>query len=199
MLILKPQQFAVLFDAMRADRIAAIFVLTAIDELVWRTLYYTFMDHKKGDCWPSLATLAKHAGCSRRTACTSIKRLRKAGWLRWQRRWARFKRGRFCQMSNEYELKIPRRWRRSIHECKPCHVTTRLLIHIGAAHLMRPPKKVEMPQKIEPPPLPAGYGSNRIQSYGDPHEDARVARVTKIYEEREEAKRAAQEGMNHET
>jgi hypothetical protein len=185
------QQLACVFDLMRADRIAKQFTMTAIDELIWRTLFYTFMDRKTGSCWPSLATLALHAGCSRRTACTSIQRLRKAGWLRWVRRRIQLKGRRWTQAPNAYEMRIPRRWWRSISECKACARTTRLLIHIGAAHLMRPKKGVETPQKIEPPPLPAGYGHNRIQSYGDPHEDARVARVTKLYEEREEAKNAA--------
>jgi Helix-turn-helix domain len=193
MLNLKPQQFAMLFDVMRADRIAnwAERPLTAIDELVWRTLYYTFMNHKTGACWPSLKTLALHAGCSRRTACTSIQRLRKAGWLRWQRRWIPLKRGRYTQAPNEYELKIPRRWRRSIHECKACARTTRLLINIGTAHLLRPKKGVPMPVKVEPPPLPKGYGHNRLRPTGDPHIDAQLASMMKLYEEREEARNAA--------
>lgn len=195
MLNLNPMQFAMLFDAMRADRIAAVYVLTAIDELVWRTLYYTFMNHKTGACWPSLKTLALHAGCSRRTACTSIQRLRKAGWLRWQRRWIRLKRGRFTQAPNEYELKIPRRWRRSIHECKRCARTTRLLINIGTAHLMRPKKGVESPQKIEPPPLPAGYGHNRYPPDTDPGIIERLERLGALVyakAEREAAKNGAQ-------
>lgn len=189
MLNLKPNQWAVLFDAMRADRIAKHFTLTAIDELIWRTLHYTFENHKTGACWPSLSTLAKHAGCSRRTASTSIQRLRKAGWLRWQRRWIRLKRGRFSQAPNEYELKIPRRWIRSIQECKACARTTRLFIHIGTAHLMRPKKGVETPQKIEPPPLlPAGYGHNQLHPDADPYINAKLASMLKLYEEREEAK-----------
>lgn len=182
MLNLKPNQWAVLFDAMRADRIAKHFKLTAIDELIWRTLHYTFMNHTTGACWPSLSTLAKHAGCSRRTASTSIQRLRKAGWLRWQRRWIRLKRGRFSQAPNEYELKIPRRWIRSIQECKACARTTRLLIHIGTAHLMRPKKGVETPQKIQQTEPPPGFGSNSelLANIDDPELRASVARCLLI-------------------
>lgn len=171
MLTLKGQQIPCALDCLRADRIADWDErpLTATDELIWRTLYFTFMNHTTGACWPSLATLAQHAGCCRRTACSSIKRLRKAGWLKWQRRRIRLKKGRWTQAPNEYELVIPRRWRRSVSECKACARTTRLLIHIGAAHLMRPKKGVATPQKLQPPAvLPTGYGHNRYPDGMDP-------------------------------
>jgi hypothetical protein len=172
MLTLKAQQLACALDALRADRIAgwAERPLTAIDELIWRTLYFTFMNRKTGACWPSLETLAKHAGCCRRTACTSIKRLRKAGWLKWCRRRLRLPKGRWTQASNEYELMIPRRWRRSVSECRACARTTRLFIHIGAAHLMRPKKGTESPRKIQPTEVPPGFGSNSelLASIDDP-------------------------------
>lgn len=191
MLNLKPQQTAAALDCLRADRIVGWRPLTPTDELVWRTLYFTFMNKKTGACWPSLQTLADAAGCCRRTACSSIKRLRKAGWLKWCRRRLRLKRGRWTQASNDYELRVPRRWRRTVSECKPCSRTTRIFIHIAAGHLMRPKKGVAAPQKVEPLPLPQGYGANRLTPTGDPLIDAALARCLKLAEEREEARAAS--------
>lgn len=142
--------------------------MTMVDELVWRTLYFTFQNHKSGACWPSLQTIADVAGCSRRAVSYSIKRLRKAGWLRWYRQRKRFIGWRWVQAPNKYELTIPRRWRRTVAECKPCARTTRIFIHIAQGHLMRPKKGVQTPAKVEPPPLPKGYGHNRYPADMDP-------------------------------
>jgi hypothetical protein len=188
-LFLKAQQTACALDCMRADRIVGWKErpMTMLDELVWRTFYFTFQNKKSGACWPSLQTIADVAGCSRRAVSYSIKRLRKAGWLRWYRQRKRFIGWRWVQAPNKYELTIPRRWRRTVAECKPCARTTRIFIHIAAGQLMRPNKGVQTPTKVEPPPLPKGYGSNRLMPTGDPHMDATLARCMKLAEEREEA------------
>jgi hypothetical protein len=192
MLFLKAQQTACALECLRADRIAfkKERPMTANCELVWRVLYFTFQDKKSGACFPSLQTIADVTGCCRRTVSTAIKQLRKAGWLRWYRQRRRHVGWRWVQASNRYELTIPRRWRRTVSECKPCARTTGIFIHIAAGHLMRPKKGVPMPVKLEPPPLPVGYGHNRLKPTGDPHIDAKLASMMKLYEEREEAKRA---------
>src|SRR5690348_13002253 len=127
MLRLNARQTAAAKDALRADRIVGHYGLTKTDELVWSTLLHTFFNKLTSACWPSYDTIARHAGCCRRTVASSIKRLRSAGWLRWQRRRIRFGR-RWTQASNEYELRVPRRWGRSVSECKPCARTTSLFI-----------------------------------------------------------------------
>jgi len=196
MLFLKSQQTACALDCLRADRIVgwAERPIMKVDELVWRTLYFTFQDKKSGACFPSLQTIADVTGCSRRSVSYAIKRLRKAGWLRWYRQRRRHVGWRWVQASNRYELTIPRRWRRTVSECNPCARTTRIFIHIAQGHLMRQKKGVATPQKIAVPPVPAGFGSNRLMPTGDDHIDAVLARCLKLAEEREEAAKAAAAG-----
>lgn len=195
MLFLKAQQTACALDCLRADRIAfkKERPITANGELIWRTLYFTFQNKKSGACWPSLQTIADVAGCSRRTVCTAIKQLRKAGWLRWYRQRKRFVGWRWVQAPNKYELTIPRRWRRTVAECKPCSRTTRIFIHIAAGQLMRPKKGVPQPVKIETPPLPAGYGHNRYPADMDPQLIASLESLGKAIQDKadREAERAS--------
>src|SRR5690349_20831149 len=186
-----PQQVPVVLDALRADRIANG-DLTAIDELVWRELAFRFTNKKTGACFPSYATIATHVGCCCRTVGNSIKRLKEAGWLRWKRRWWRCKIPGGIEVaadSNSYEVRIPRRWWRSIHEGKPCSRTTALLLSIGTAHLMNATKKcVHVPV----PPVtvvPTSFGGNRLAGIEDRELRESLARLGKAIEEREERRK----------
>src|SRR3982750_4740726 len=150
----KPKEVPLVLDALRADRIANG-ELTAIDELVWRELAFRFTNKKTGACFPSYEPLPVHAGCCRRTIGNSIKRLKEAGWLRWKRRWWRRRVPGGIEVaadSNSYEVRIPRRWWRSIHEGNACPRPTALIIKIGASHLMNATRKCFKPMPVTPPP-----------------------------------------------
>jgi hypothetical protein len=158
---LKPRQKTCALDCFRADRIAKLRHLTKADEIVFRELLFRWMNRETGDCWPSLQTIADAAGLCRRTVCSSIQRLRKAGWLKWCRRRMKLKGGRWTQAPNDYLLKLPRRWIRTVRECKPCARTTGIFVKVGAGHLMRVKKAVVQAVKAEPAePLPPNFGSN---------------------------------------
>jgi Helix-turn-helix domain len=184
-----PQQIPVVLDALRADRIARG-GLTAIDELVWRELAFRFTNKKTGACFPSYETLAIHAGCCRRTIGNSIKRLRDAGWLRWRRRWWRRKLPGGIEVvadSNSYEVRIPRRWWRSIHEGKPCARTTTLLILIGTSHLMNATRACfRSAPDVPTPPVPPSYGDNSLASIEDSGLRGSLARLKAAIDAREE-------------
>ena len=184
-----PQQVPVVLDALRADRIANG-ELTAIDELVWRELAFRFTNKRTGACFPSYETIAIHTGCCRRTIGNSIKRLKEAGWLRWKRRWWRRKVPGGIEVaadSNSYEVRLPRRWWRSIHECKACPRTTTLIIKIGAAHLMNATRKCFAPPPVSPTPsMPPSYGGNSLAGIEDKGLREALARLGKAIEAREE-------------
>ena len=184
----KPKEVPLVLDALRADRIANG-ELTAIDELVWRELAFRFTNKKTGACFPSYDTIAVHTGCCRRTIGNSIKRLKKAGWLRWKRRWWRRKVPGGIEVaadSNSYEVRIPRRWWRSIHECKPCARTTSLILKIGAAHLMNAARACFTPPPVLPTPeLSPTYGSNSLAGIEDRELREALARLGRAIEERE--------------
>src|SRR5690349_20012395 len=158
----KPKEVPLVLDALRADRIA-YGEMTAIDEQVWRELAFRFTNKQTGACFPAYETIAVHVGCCRRTVGNSIKRLKEAGWLRWKRRWWRRRVPGGIEVaadSNSYEVRIPRRWWRSIHEGKPCQRTTALLLKIGAAHLMNAAKAC-VPAPVPPVTVvPDSYGGN---------------------------------------
>ena len=182
-----PPQVPAVLDALRADRIAKG-TLTAIDELVWRELTFRFTNKQTGACFPSYETLATHAGCCRRTVGNSIKRLKEAGWLRWKRRWWRRRVPGGIEVaadSNSYEVRIPRRWWRSIHEGKPCQRTTALLFKIGAAHLMNAAKKCSTPLPVPPAPaVPPAYGGNSLAGIEDRGLREALARLGRAIEEK---------------
>jgi|tagenome__1003787_1003787.scaffolds.fasta_scaffold20394131_1 hypothetical protein len=183
-----PKKVPAVLDALRADRIANG-KLTAIDELVWRELTFRFTNKKSGACFPSYDTLAAHVGCCRRTIATSIKRLKDAGWLRWRRRWWRKRVPggiKVAADSNSYEVRLPRRWWRSVHECKACPRTTTLIIKIGASHLMNATKKCIKTPPAEKPPLPPSYGDNSLAGIEDKGLRDALARLGKAIADREE-------------
>lgn len=188
MMNLRPQQIAAALDCLRADRIVAEHPLTASDELVWRELFFRWRNRKTGSCWPALSTIAKAAGLSRRTVCTSIKRLRAAGWLKWARRRIRLKGGRWTQGSNDYELKIPRRWMRVVSECKRSAGTTSIFIKIAGGHLMRPPRAPAV-QPVAPTVVPPGYGANSLAAIEDEGLRAALARLGAAIDAKEARRR----------
>jgi hypothetical protein len=184
-----PKELPLVLDALRADRIATG-ELTAIDELVWRELAFRFTNKKTGACFPSYETLAIHAGCCRRTIGNSIKRLKEAGWLRWKRRWWRRKIPGGIEVaadSNSYEVRLPRRWWRSIHEGKACQRTTSLILKIGAAHLMNAARACFTPAPVAPTPtVPPAYGGNSLAGIEDQELRDMLARFGAAIDAREQ-------------
>lgn len=155
---------AAICDAIRADRIAGTFKLTGLDEIVWRELWFRYRNKNCGECWPSYDTLASTSGVSRRTVATSIKRLRTAGWLRWTRR--RKKLGsRWVSQTNLYEPIIPRRWRRSVSECKSSGSRTTSIFSMVAVAGLNRPAPARPPAKVQPPP--PNLGHNMLASVED--------------------------------
>jgi len=183
----KPKEVPLVLDALRADRIANG-ELTAIDELVWRELAFRFTNKRTGACFPSYETLAIHAGCCKRTIGNSIKRLKEAGWLRWKRRWWRRRVPGGIEVaadSNSYEVRLPRRWWRSVHEGKACARTTHLILSIGAAHLMNATRTCFTPPPVPPTPeVPPSFGSNSLAAIEDDGLRQALARLGKAIEEK---------------
>ena len=170
MLTLNPRQTAAVLDCLVADRVAG-FGVTRADADVFRALLFKFRNKRTGECWPSYKSIAVAAGVGRSTVAESIQRLRAAGWLRWQRRRRYHKVGRrrfWTQDSNDYELRIPRRWRRVLSESRGRPGTTSILTKAAAGHLMRPPPaKVQLVQKEAPAAPPARFGDNMLAGIED--------------------------------
>ena len=61
--------------------IAADARLKDSDVRVAVVLLFKFHNTKRGKCFPSYETMAKAAGCGRRTAIRAVERLKRTGWL----------------------------------------------------------------------------------------------------------------------
>jgi hypothetical protein len=95
-------------------------VLTAKFVEVLRALLWDFHNRHSGVCFPSLATIAEAAGCSRATAATAIKALEGEGLLTWTHRIKRVRercadllgddgwRWRVLRTSNSYSFNDPK-------------------------------------------------------------------------------------------
>lgn len=195
---LKPQQTATVLSCLQMDRLISrqhdepgermsVYCLE-----IWRALYFVFLNHKNGDCFPSYKTLGEVVGCSRRTVAACIKQLRKEGWLRWYR--ARKHRvGNFwTQAPNRYELCIPRRWRRTVSECKRCARTTSIFIHMAAGQLVRP-KKLPPTQPPAPTVVPPNFAANSLAGVEDPQLRAALERLGAAIYAKEARNRESQE------
>ena len=161
MIKLTPQQTAAAIDCLCADRKVGEFDITLSAVQVWRTLLFKFRNKLTGECWPSRASIAAAAGVSLRTVANAIKELRRAGWLTWWRR----RRGK-RQDSSIYELRIPRRWRRTVSECKKCPGTTSISTKVAAGQLTRTDKVFAQAVK-ETVAVPPGYGDNQLAGIED--------------------------------
>ena len=94
--------------------------LTAKFVEVLRALLWTFHNRHSGICFPSLATIAEAAGCSRATVATAIKALEGEGLLTWVHRIKRVRercadllgddgwRWRVLRTSNSYSFNDPK-------------------------------------------------------------------------------------------
>jgi hypothetical protein len=94
--------------------------LTAKFVEVLQTLLWTFHNRHSGVCFPSLATIAEAAGCSRATVATAIKALEGEGLLTWVHRIKRVRercadllgdagcRWRVLRTSNGYSFNDPK-------------------------------------------------------------------------------------------
>lgn len=178
-----PSQCATLFDCMAADRLVGAHRLTLSAIQVLRTLLFKYRNKKTSECWPSRASLAAASGLSLRTVGYALKLLKDAGWLSWWRRRKRISRLKYVQDSSLYQIRIPRRWRRVISECKNRPGTTSLLTKVACGQLTRTDKGVPNPPK-EATEVPEGYGHNHIHPDCEPGVARALSRLAFTLESR---------------
>ena len=81
---------------------------------VFEALIFDFLNYATGQLWPSVASIARKAGISERSARRGLDRLQAAGVLEWQRRKASILAlGQILwfQLTNAYQIRSADRWR----------------------------------------------------------------------------------------
>ena len=88
--------------------------LTHLDWKIFYVLAFDFFNYETGRCDPSHRAIARKAACHVRSVANSLRRLKAAGMLTWQRRCRRVRdedgRVHLRQRSNAYVLLAPSEW-----------------------------------------------------------------------------------------
>lgn len=166
--------------ALRPNRPRARSPLTSLAEKVFRILMFHFEDVLTGLCFPSIATLAKAAGCSDSSVKRFLPALYEAEFLTWRkgkRKRVKTRKGwRVVRSSNRYRILCPRRHlaalrRWLIKACGGRHIP---LIEKVIARLTPPTEEAKAAEKIiETLTADLRPGASRSTPVSEPEHPAR--------------------------